>query len=838
VLLPSRRFHHVRNVVCAALAILASTVSTASAAQISGVVTANDGTPLAGARLWLSGNGPERTVLTDRAGRFRLDGVPAGTYTVAVTDKGYSPLAGRTIEVADTNNDLRLVLARAQASSLTTIGSVTTNGRQALSTAPGQSLDIAAAPFAARGVTRTSDILGQELSTTVQPVIGGGLNAPAVVSLRGPDPSETLVEIDGHAVNNGATGDFDLSLLDPADLQSVQVFYGIAPSSLFGPNTLGGALNVRTLEPTAQSHILERITAGSFDTNGLTLQATGTDDRLGYAFSFHRVTSGGELSNYAIPAVPSGASGDSSTVGNALDASSTIAKLRYSLFNGAGFIGLSLRDQAVYRDISATTSSFDVATNTYSSEAGSSMSASNAAYGLDAQAPLGRANADGIVPTTAIFRYQTSFVRQLVDGPAAGSSPYLFDDRDLIGDTTLEVDHALPHGTLALKLALTSENLSTGIVTGTSFADTDSVAARALSADVNAGGAAHAVADDAGGGGAVGLGGLALVTQEALAQTQRSLGLRYTLNPTSKLHYSLASYYSDYSTFGHSIDPRAGFVWTPTGDTAVRASVGTSFESPQLLSLVVPPPATLYTPTNGYVTIGNPNLQAERATEYDAGYEHLFRLPDHPLHVGLDLFRTNLRNGVGAFIPATPCAPNAPPTALAYTTCLSYPINVARGVYEGVEFHGDLQLATFTSLHASYGINSVYTQSAPVADNIVPGEQNLGVPLHKIGLTLERNPRGLGLSTYAGLLYEGNYNELNAPAYATVRAGLTWHMHGLDIGLNGTNLTNVYDFKLTRVAGGVPYGGLPLSSAGGGPIATDEIPLAGAQFILTLAHHV
>jgi len=125
----------------------------------------------------------------------------------------------------------------------------------------------------------------------VIPIIGGGLNAPAVVALRGPDPSETLVAVDGHLVNNGSTGDFDLSLLDPADLQSLQVVYGIAPSSLFGPNTLGGALNVLTLEPTAQPHTLLRFTGGSYDTFGTTLDTTGTTNRLGYAFSYHRVTS-------------------------------------------------------------------------------------------------------------------------------------------------------------------------------------------------------------------------------------------------------------------------------------------------------------------------------------------------------------------------------------------------------------------------------------------------------------------------------------------------------------------------------------------------------------------
>jgi outer membrane receptor protein involved in Fe transport len=816
------------------VALLVVTVNVAVAASIAGTVAAPDGTAVAAATVTLAGNGAPRSATTDRSGRFTLSDLPAGTYTVSANAKGYSPLTGRIVQVLDGNaNQIDLVLSRAQASSLSVIGTVRVNGRQTLSTAPGQSLDIATAPYAQEGITRTSDILQQELSTTVEPVIGGGLNAPAVVSLRGPDPSETLVDIDGHSVNNGATGDFDLSLLDPADLQSVQAVYGIGPSSLFGPNTLGGALNVRTLEPTAQSHILERITTGSYDTSGLTLQATGTDDRLGYVFSFHRVISGGELSNYVIPAAPAGGSG-TSEVGNALDASSTIAKLRYSLFNGAGFVGVSLRDQAVYRDISATTSSFDVTDGTYSSDAGSSVDSSNMAYSLDAQAPLGRQNRDGVYDTTAIFRYQTSFVRQQVNGPAAGSSPYLFDDRDIIGDTTLEIDHALPHASLALKVDSTDENLATGIVTGSTFADTDAVA---RSADA----LVRVDDDDSGGGGAVAPGS-ALVTHEALGQTSRSVGLRYTDDPTSKLHYSFATYYSDYSAFGRSTDPRFGFVWTPSGDTAVRFSVGTSFESPEILSLVRPPATTIYTPTNGYVTIGNPNLSAERAVEYDAGYEHLFHLPDHPLHLGLDLFRTNLLNGIAAFIPTgpgAPCATNAPPTALQYIACVSYPINVAREVYEGIELHGDLQVASHTTLHASYGINSVYSQSAPVLDNIVSGQQVLGVPLHKMGLSIERDPRGLGISAFAGLLYEGYYNELNVGPYATLRAGVTWHLRDFDLGLTGTNLTGANDFKLTQLNGGIPYGAIPAASGGsGGTIPTNAIPLAGRQFIISLSHHV
>jgi hypothetical protein len=55
-------------------------------------------------------------------------------------------------------------------------------------------------------------------------------------------------------------------------------------------------------------------------------------------------------------------------------------------------------------------------------------------------------------------------------------------------------------------------------------------------------------------------------------------------------------------------------------------------------------------------------------------------------------------------------------------------------------------------------------------------------------------------------------------------------MHDFEIGLYGTNLTNVYDFKFTQTGGGVPYGQLD------GPAPTDAFPLAGRQVILSITH--
>ncbi|MEO6991585.1 MAG: TonB-dependent receptor [Candidatus Baltobacteraceae bacterium] len=809
--------------VCAIVAAFAASVATPSVSASTltgtarGTVVASDGTHVADATVTLRSGARTYSARTSPTGAFVLDDVPAGTYALEASASGYTTLKERTVEVtAGGTASLELVLSRQTLTSLTTIGQVRANGAQTLSASSAPSTELNAQTFAAQGYTRVSDVLDGALSTTVLRPLGGGANSPAVVALRGPDPTETLVDIDGHEVNNGNSGDFDLSLLDPADFQSVQIVYGIAPSSLVGPNTLGGAINIRTIEPTTTPHGFARLSGGSYATFLETLQATGTRDRLGYAFSLHRTTSAGETNNQTVV----DSAGDSSNVGSAVNASTALAKVRYGLGGGDGFVDFTLRAQSVYRDLSAALTSIvpagasgnndrsaasDGAASSYDSFAGSSLQAHNVAYGFDLQVPLGGRDSEGIVPTTMLLRHLTSSVSQSVFGPAADTSPYLYNDRDLVGDDTLEFDRQSAKDSLSLKLDLRTENLNTDFVAGLGH---DQSIGRLPFADTFAGSSPS---------------GGSAPSSIALGQTQRSIALRYSLDPTAKIHYTFATYYSDFSTFGTSFDPRAGFVWTPKADSVLRFSVGTTFQSPQLTELYLPP--NLPPPVNGYISVGNPNLRPDHATEYDLGYEHLFGTSSRRTHVAIDLYRTNLRTPSTTYFPPTTCgsSPGSKPN------CLSFPVNVGGAVYQGMELRADRDLAAHTTLHATYGVDSTFVSSVPafVSDgSIVVGLQSLGVPLHKATLSLEHSP-ATGLAYFGGIAYEGQYNELNQPPFATLRAGLTWHAGRFDVGLSGTNLTNVYDDKFTRVGAGVPYGGNP----------TDAYVLGGRTITLWVTRH-
>lgn len=806
-----------------------------SAFDVTGTVTADDGMPIAGASVSLVVAHRPATALSDSRGRFIIHVGAPGTYAVHAAAPGFAMISQQTVSLDASHATFDIVMSRATTNSLTVIGHVRAAAGETVSTGSAPSVTLSAQAAAAAGQTTVSSMVWNQLSTTPVLPLGGGSNATASFAVRGPDPTETLVDIDGHQMNNGNTGDFDLSLLDPAALQDVQIVYGIAPSSLVGPNTIGGAINVQTLQPTLAPHVLVRAFGGSYGSFGATLQTTGSSGRFGYAFSLHDASSNGSVNQTVFAPPPGNApSPDDQTlqsVGSGSHGSSLLTKLRYQLGGpqGYGYVQLDLRNQNIVKDESALLTNytpagfsgggdaipaglqpFDAAASSgYQSFAGTFLGAHQANYGLDAQVPLGGERLDGAPATMLLFSHLTSLNAQSVSGPGEGTQPYLYNQRDALGDDWLEIDHHFPSGLLSLKYDLGTEHLTTDYVQGQAGAEAlpspFAVGAQPAAASVP-------------------------VNVLGIAQTQRSFVLRYNGDPSSQIHYSLAAYHSDYSTFGSSFDPRAGIVWTPTGNTAVRASIGTTFQTPQLSELVVLPAADRV-PIGGIVYIGNANLQPDHATEYDIGGDQIFGGLGRRFHLSADLYQSNLRAPSNQLIvqPVPHCQTPKHPNL----QCpLSYPVNAGNGIYRGIDVRADQQLGEALRLRAGWSVDSSYLTAIPpdIEDgSLVIGQQSLGQPLHKAFFGVDGG--GNRALTYgAQLNYEGWYNELNRSPYATLDAYVAYRRSGFQFGLYGTNLTNVYATPFTVVGGGIPYGAMP-----GQPVtATNAYTLQGAKVVFVV----
>ncbi|MGH7880499.1 MAG: TonB-dependent receptor, partial [Candidatus Binataceae bacterium] len=81
----------------------------------------------------------------------------------------------------------------------------------------------------------------------VQVVQSGSPGALADVFIRGADPSQTLVLIDGVPVNDSATSSFDLSRITTGDLNQIEVLRG-AGGALYGSQAIGGVINLISRE--------------------------------------------------------------------------------------------------------------------------------------------------------------------------------------------------------------------------------------------------------------------------------------------------------------------------------------------------------------------------------------------------------------------------------------------------------------------------------------------------------------------------------------------------------------------------------------------------------------
>ena len=231
------------------------------------------------------------SIETGRLGRFDIE-VDRGTHRVSVVVPGF---AATTIErvVVHGGSRLDVELHPLDAKQLRTISRITVDGRLALPSGTIPSVLFSRKSLEEAGFNHITDALEQLPSATIARPNGGAPNAVAVVALRGPDPSETLVALDGQILNNTNTGDLDLSQFPISPLRAIEVTERLGPESASAANTIGGEVNLQSLAPTRDSHAMASFSYGSFNAATLAANATGSAGHRGYAFALGNATTQG-----------------------------------------------------------------------------------------------------------------------------------------------------------------------------------------------------------------------------------------------------------------------------------------------------------------------------------------------------------------------------------------------------------------------------------------------------------------------------------------------------------------------------------------------------------------
>jgi outer membrane cobalamin receptor len=734
---------------------------------------------------------------------------PPGTYQIGVSENGYTPV--RVAVDAAHDVYLEVALEALDAPTLRTIGVVTVDGRLTPLQGTIPSVALSRADLDALGYDRVIDGLQELPSATFTRPDGGAASAVAVVSLRGPDPSESLVALDGQLLNDGNTGDLDLSRLPVAAFSSIDVTEGLGPEDSNGSNTFGGAINFISLRPTQTPHVSASLSGGSFGQSDAWINATGTTGRLGYAAALDDQN----MTGYVNQTVSLYSASDptcqpcATPLGSSVASHAALGTLSWSFSQNAditvrAFVLGDNRDQSsalngIDRNVA------DFGTPEYGSFIGpgdQTFAQDLRAYQIRARAPLGAGEL-----TTSLSESDNAVA--ISGGPA---SPYDVVHQDHRYDADLSWERDFTSSQFTIGGYTRYESLA--------FIAPPSNDATALTA---------------------------FQALPTLGQTIDVLFVRGGIDASPNLRLDGGVFESRYTSFGSNLDGRFGAIDKIDLNTAIRFSLGTGFRAPLLLERYALPYSQLGLDGNNvFIGQGSPAEHPEHATEYELGASHRF---SSRTTLDVSLYRTNLRDPIEIFYPlaavaAGTCAANS--YANPIPACVSYNSNVGNAVYQGADVRFTQALAQHVVLTARYGLNVAYPKdlnaqfSNPTSGgSLVDNGQFLGIPQQQGSLQVDWS----GRPWHAALsgTVRGNNNELNTGPFAIVNALIGRRVGaGLDLSLAGTNLFNADAGRFTQFGAGVPYRGIVGQDPSGGPIygglPTDALSVepAGFRLILTV----
>lgn len=746
------------------------------------------GAPIAGAQVVM--HGPHTySASTDASGDVSLT-TGGGTYQVDATAKGYT---GVSIDLflRDTAA-VDVTLQPLDAPTLRVIGTVTVDGRLTPIRGAIPSVTVTRADMDRLGDDRAIDALMALPGATFTRPDGGGAAAIDVVSLRGPDPSESLVTLDDQLLNDGNTGDLDLSRFPVAAFQAIDVTEGLGPEDSNGSNTFGGAINFVSLQPTVAPHFSFSTSGGSFGQSEAWLNATGTHDRFGYAFAWDDQHEAG-YTNQVEPLYSTVAGSTcepcSTQLGSSVASRLALGNLTWTFSQNANitarvFVLGDVRDESSsINGIDYNAS--DIGTPTYGQFIGPgplSFLQNIRAYQLRGQTPLGAGEL-----TADLYESDNS-----VTGEGNPSSSY---------DMT-HIDHRYNAGLTWQRTFATSQFAVGGYTRYESLA----------------------------------------FPGQAIPELGQTINVYYArggFQPTERLRLDGGIFESNYTSFGANLDGRFAATYELQPKTSLRFSVGTGFRAPLLYERYQYLYTELPQDANGvFIGQGNPNEQPEHATEYELGISHQY--VDSTLDVSL--YQTNLRDPIEIYYPlaladSNACLPPANTPSTPVPGCVSYNSNVGNAVYQGAEVRYVQRFAPqHLFLTAMYGLNVAYPKnlnadfSNPTsAGSLVDNQQFLGIPQQQGSLELDWAQGSWHAATEA--IFRGNNNELNQGPITWIDASVGFKINDQsDLTFQGTNLFNDAAGRFTQFGAGAPYLGVDDT-----PLATNRLFVEpfGFRFIFT-----
>jgi len=238
---------HVRFVF---LALAATLIALGAYAQttgnIEGTVVDENRAPLPGVTVEATSTAlpAGKIVASDVNGRFRLTGLPPGSYSIKCTLEGFAPLEQADIRVdAGGTATLQVQMRSAIKEEMTVTGSLIPRPTlEAMS--PVSTLEVEELTY--RGVTRLEDLLQElpQIFASQNAIVANGASGSATVNLRNLGDVRTMVLLDGVRSIGGDYSDpgSDLNFIPASLVKRVDILTGGA-SATYGADAVAGVVN-------------------------------------------------------------------------------------------------------------------------------------------------------------------------------------------------------------------------------------------------------------------------------------------------------------------------------------------------------------------------------------------------------------------------------------------------------------------------------------------------------------------------------------------------------------------------------------------------------------------
>jgi outer membrane receptor for ferrienterochelin and colicin len=239
------------------------------------------------------------------------------------------------------------------------------------------------------------------------------------------------------------------------------------------------------------------------------------------------------------------------------------------------------------------------------------------------------------------------------------------------------------------------------------------------------------------------------------------------------------------SLHGSNLSPHLSLVHHLSANRVLRASYGTAFRSPTLVSTYIHTDLQLF-PGVFLHTLGNPNLKPEKMKSYEVGY----REENKHGFVGVNAYYNEVSNLITPvavdFAPSPPFPPGIP---LDETF-----VNKDNAKIMGMELEAEKDLQDNTKLSFNYSYENVREA----------GKTGAFAPLSKANFSLQTDPRRR-FSFYTVLHYVGPSTGVSSDGgphplrdYSRVDTNLSYKVgsHGLVLGLGGTNILDDHHMEV------------------------------------------